>query len=698
MAVSLRTKIFLPLLSLMALLIGYIYGYWMPQSLAGMDRQYQEATKRHLESVVEGMIPLLLGRELDTIYENFDALLNNNSDWISILLTDAPGRPLYPLGNVPGPRSTAQVQNLRTLTMQIAYLDMKLGTLTVTVDLSMHLAEWKREFHRAVLVMLVVLVGIVLSIGIVLERTVVRPVKALGTAAQSMGQARFDALHLKAGDDEVGHLVDSFNAMRENLAASYNLISQSRDKYSALYNETPVLLHSEDATGVIVEVNDFWLKTLGFERDEVLGKKATDFYAEASRQYAAEVVRPAFLLDGFCKDIPYRFVKKNGELVDVLLSATAERDENGNIARCLAVIVDVTDRRKIENRLLLSEQKNRAITTTANDAIIMMDENGYISFWNPAAESIFGYAAEEAFGSYLHAVIVPDRYIRDYEKGFQHFRETGKGSAVGKTVEMTAKRKDGTEFPVELSLSALRMEGRWHAVGFVRDITQRKQAESKILASLEEKEVLLQEVHHRVKNNMQVIASLLDLQLDFVQGRRPQEFFSDIKNRIRAMALVHERLYRSKDLSNVDFHDYISVLVQNLYRFYSVNPEKIRLQLDAEGITFGIDTAIPLGLIVNELVTNSLKYAFPANRAGEVSVMLREVGEESDGRRLYGLTVRDNGIGVPEALELKDITTMGLYLVTTLVEHQLQGSINLKRGEGTEFIIRFKEVKAQKRV
>ncbi|MBI5632349.1 MAG: PAS domain S-box protein [Nitrospirae bacterium] len=571
MSISLRTKVFLPLLILMALLISYLYLYWMPRSLANMERQCQESTERHLDSVVEGVIPLLLGRELDMVYENFDALLKKNSDWIGLRLTDAAGRQLYPLENIPAPAPAKKVQNLRELTMSITYLDMNLGTLTVIVDLAPHLAELKQDFNNAVSVMLFVIAVIVLSVGIVLERKVVQPVKALGHAAQELAQGKFDELQLKAGDDEVGHLVDSFNSMRAKLASSYDLLRQS-------------------------------------------------------------------------------------------------------------------------------EQKNRAITITANDAIIMMDDKGYVLIWNPAAEGIFGFKAGEVLGRYLHDIIMPERYRADFEKGFRCFSETGRGPAVGKTVEMTARRKDNVEFPVELSLSALQINEQWHAVGIVRDITRRKQAESRLLDSLKEKEILLQEIHHRVKNNMQVIASLLDLQLGYVGDRQPQEIFSDIKNRIKSMALVHEKLYRSNDLSKIDFRDYLGTLIDNLYRFYNISTDRVVLHLDVGDIAIGIDTAIPCGLIVNELVTNSLKYAFPGDRTGDVSVSLREIAEEGEGGRRYELTVKDNGVGIPETFVLKDMKTLGLYLVTTLVEHQLQGSIELNRMSGTDFSIRFRELKYKKRI
>jgi PAS domain S-box-containing protein len=343
------------------------------------------------------------------------------------------------------------------------------------------------------------------------------------------------------------------------------------------------------------------------------------------------------------------------------------------------------------NLLTQSEEKNRAITTTANDAIIMMDANGHVSYWNPAAENIFGYTAEEVIGKYLHSIIAPDRYIAYYEKGLRHFSETGKGPIIGKTEEFTARRKDGAEFPVELSLSALQINDQWHAVGIVRNIIQRKIAEESILASLGEKELLLQEIHHRVKNNMQIISSMLRLQAEPVKEKNYLTILSDSQNRIRAMSLIHEKLYQSKDLAHINFSEYASDLTEELMRSYG-DGSSIVMKTESKNIMLGIDTAIPCGLIINELVSNSLKYAFPRGRRGEISVALARINEDE-----LELTVSDNGIGLPENIDFRNTESLGLRLVTILAENQLRGKIELKRIEGTEFRIRFKEIKYEKK-
>jgi len=221
-----------------------------------------------------------------------------------------------------------------------------------------------------------------------------------------------------------------------------------------------------------------------------------------------------------------------------------------------------------------------------------------------------------------------------------------------------------------------------------RDITERKKTEKQIEASLHEKETLLKEIHHRVKNNMQIVSSLLDHQIQFIKDKNVIEIFAESQNRIASMALVHEKLYQSKDLAKIDFSDYISDLTANLFQSYQENSGKIRLNMNIENIQLDIDFAIPCGLIINELVTNSLKYAFPADRVGEIKIVFRRTIENT-----LELVISDNGIGIPPDLDFRKTGSMGLHLVTILAENQLHGKINLNRNEGTEFIIEFKGIK-----
>ncbi|VVB89940.1 Methyl sulfide methyltransferase-associated sensor [uncultured archaeon] len=211
--------------------------------------------------------------------------------------------------------------------------------------------------------------------------------------------------------------------------------------------------------------------------------------------------------------------------------------------------------------------------------------------------------------------------------------------------------------------------------------------EEQIKESLTEKEVLLKEIHHRVKNNMQIISSLLRLQSRDVTEKKYIDMFTDSQNRITSMALIHEKLYQSKGLAKIDFDDYIRDLANGLFQSYGAN-SNIGLKIDVRDVSLGIDSAIPCGLVVNELVTNSLKHAFPDGRRGEVLISLHPTPGN-----MIELIIRDNGVSIPEDIDIRKTESLGLHLVTILVENQLHGEINLDRSKGTEFLVKFKDVK-----
>jgi two-component system, sensor histidine kinase PdtaS len=216
-----------------------------------------------------------------------------------------------------------------------------------------------------------------------------------------------------------------------------------------------------------------------------------------------------------------------------------------------------------------------------------------------------------------------------------------------------------------------------------QDITERIVFEERLKASLREKEVLLKEVHHRVKNNMQIISSLLRLQSDQVSHPEVQVVFQESQNRIRSMALVHEMLYQSPDLASISFGAYLKNLVNGLLRSFRVDTNQITLTLELADLPLGIDLALSCGLIINELVSNSLKHAFPENRRGEVSVSVRQVSPEE-----LMIMVRDTGVGLPPDLDIRKTSSLGLRLVTLLVG-QINGSLELDSAPGATFLIRF---------
>jgi len=221
--------------------------------------------------------------------------------------------------------------------------------------------------------------------------------------------------------------------------------------------------------------------------------------------------------------------------------------------------------------------------------------------------------------------------------------------------------------------------------GIILDVTERKKAEEALLRT---EEIRKKEIHHRVKNNLQVISSLLFLESENFKDKEIVEAFLDSRNRVRSMALIHEELYQSGDMSTIDFADYTRNLLNFLTKSYFMESKKIKLNSKIENVYLGMDTAIPLGMIINELVSNSLKHGFPHTIEGNVNVTLELDGNE------FTLQISDDGIGFPESINFRQTTSLGLQLVTTLVE-QINGTIELENNRGTSFKIRFKEFKCK---
>jgi PAS domain S-box-containing protein len=224
--------------------------------------------------------------------------------------------------------------------------------------------------------------------------------------------------------------------------------------------------------------------------------------------------------------------------------------------------------------------------------------------------------------------------------------------------------------------------------GTVQDITERKKAEE---ALIKLEKTRIKEIHHRIKNNLQVISSLLDLQAEKFKDETVRQAFSESQNRVFSMSLIHEELYKGNEAYTLDFSSYLEKLAENLLKTYSASSKNIRLNMDLEENTFlDMDTAVPLGIIVNELISNSLRHAFTEKKEGEIRVRLCRDEEKSNEihNLILSLTISDDGKGIPEDLELENIESLGLQLVSTLVD-QLDGELQLKRNNGTDFTLRF---------
>ncbi|MBM4240345.1 MAG: PAS domain S-box protein [Euryarchaeota archaeon] len=331
------------------------------------------------------------------------------------------------------------------------------------------------------------------------------------------------------------------------------------------------------------------------------------------------------------------------------------------------------------------------IVSTMSNFLLLLDHKMNIATVNQATLTLLGYEKNEMVGKSVKMIFAEKKDIEDlFNEENQYLRET---SAIN-NVEATLKRKDGRIVPIFLSTSIIQNEDA-KILGTVcigSDITDLKKAEKRIKSSLEEKELLLREIHHRVKNNLQVISSMLNLQSRYIKDKSDLELFRGSQSRIKTMAMIHEHLYRSADFAHIDFSEYIHSLVNYLLRYYNADPNVIKLKLDVEeDISLNIDTAVPCGLIINELVSNALKFAFRNGRPGEVKIDFHSVDDN------FILTVSDNGMGFPEDLDYSNVKTLGLQLVDSLVR-QLGGAIELDRSQGTKFTIIFKETDYQRRI
>jgi len=334
-----------------------------------------------------------------------------------------------------------------------------------------------------------------------------------------------------------------------------------------------------------------------------------------------------------------------------------------------------------------SEEKYRALYEDNPSMYFTVDMEGKILSVNRFGLEQLGYTAEELIGQSVLNIFHED----DKQAVRKQFTACLKNPGKTNYWEFRKIRKDGTVLWVREASRAVReTDGSTVILIVCEDITERKQAEEQIKESLKEKEVLLKEVQHRVKNNLQVISSLLDLQTEYFTDKKAIGVFKETHNRVRSMALIHEQLYQSKHLARVDFAEYIRNLGTYLFQSYGVKSEAVSLKVGVDNVFLDVDTAITCGLIINELVSNSLKYAFNGRKKGEIGISLR-----SDNGNGFTLTVRDNGVGFPKHLDFRKTKSLGLQLVNALT-NQLGGAIRLNREGGTEFRIMFGNQKHKK--
>jgi PAS domain S-box-containing protein len=369
-------------------------------------------------------------------------------------------------------------------------------------------------------------------------------------------------------------------------------------------------------------------------------------------------------------DYVIRGIRQDEEISYLKCRAQGEFNDDGKLLRLNGVTLDTTEEVRAQQKL---QKRSKAIASSM-DGIAILNANGEFVFMNQAHADIYGYDSPDELLGNTWEVLYRDKDLPFFsEHVLPQIGQEGqwKGEAEG-------KRKDGSLFPQEVSLSRTQDSG---LICIVRDITQQKEHEQKIQESLEEKEVLLQEIHHRVKNNLSVISGLLELQR-FEPLESIDSLIDETQSRIKSIATIHEKLYQSDTLAEVDIKEYIEDFTEIVWDTFNSEQKDITISKDLQHFSIDITKAVPLGLIINELLTNAFKHGFPDIRKGEIRIILKKDPQE------VLLSVEDNGHPLPDDFSLENSNSLGMTLIKTL-SSQLDGTIDISQDEWTTFKITF---------
>ena len=542
------------------------------------------------------------------------------------------------------------------------------------VDQKMMISDLIKEF--LILGISILVFGVLLSV--ITSRSISRPIDRLRMAATEIGHGQFNVNIPVQSNDEVGQLAFAFNKMTRELQKT----TVSKEYVENIFRSMFDMLVVATPEGMIQTVNKTICDLLGYRSEELVGQPMDrliyDEIAHSESSDSNELDKKDSIIN-----LEKYYIAKNGKKIPVLLSMSNMYDNEGNNLGVVYVARDITERKSADEALKSSLSLLNATLESTADGILVVDRNGHITRWNQKFADMWqipedvlsSNSDEQALNHVLNQMVNPEAFLAKVRELYGQ----PEASSIDQLYLTGGRIFERYSQPQRIGKYIL---GR---VWSFRDITEQRRSEDKIRKSLDEKEVLLKEIHHRVKNNMQIVSSLLDHQTQFIKDKNVIEIFAESQNRIASMALVHEKLYQSKDLAKIDIHDYINDLVANLFQSYVQNSGKTKLNMKIENIQLDIDLAIPCGLIINELVTNSLKYAFLDSRNGEIKIVFRKTDEN-----ILELSISDNGIGIPLDLDFRKTGSLGLHLVTILAENQLHGKINLYRNEGTEFRIEFK--------
>lgn len=424
--------------------------------------------------------------------------------------------------------------------------------------------------------------------------------------------------------------------------------------------------------GHIIMVNSATEKLFGYSREELIGHPIEKLIPQRFRQHHPEY-REVYIKELKSRPMGHGSdlygLRKDGREFPVEVGLNPVKTEQGVLV--LAAIVDLTDRKQAEEMIHL------AVEASPN-GMIMTNQTGIIVMVNSATESLFGYCREELIGQSIE-ILIPEPHRSIHPQLRTKFMEQPTTRAMGHGRDLFGLHKNGREFPVEVGLNPIKSLRGIMVLASVIDITERKHQEQQLKAALKEKDLLLAEIHHRVKNNLQIIDSLLGMQSDMVIDNSVISVLRESQNRVKSMALIHQILYESSDFSRVDFASVIVSLMNTLSYSYALDTARFQVNVNTDPVYLSIDVSIPLGLIINELCSNAMKYAFPGRESGNIDVSLKYL----DSCRLQ-LRVADDGVGIPEEFDIDQASTLGLQLVQLLSE-QISAELIIQRKNPTSF-------------
>lgn len=496
------------------------------------------------------------------------------------------------------------------------------------------------------------------------------------------GREKIIAWHNAVLRDEKDSIIGTLGSgedITEHKQAEQALL-ESEEKYQLLVENAPSVLWKTSEKGITVFISSNIKEVYGFTPEEIYTEGYKSWLSRIHHEDLQKVKKSYKTLfsKGEKFDIEYRIKRKDGEWIWLHDLANVVREEKGE-RYAYGVFTDITERKQAEQALRESEKKYRTFFKTVRDCVFITSKDGRWMDLNDAAVEMFGYESKEE----LRKVKIPDLYAKAEDRR-QHIKLIEK-QGYEKENPADLKKKDGSIIHTLITTVPV-TNGQGTVVAFqgtIRDITKQQKAKERIKQNLKEKEVLLQEIHHRVKNNLSVITSLLNLQANKITNKKQAvQAFQETKNRIYSMALVHEKLYTSQDFSNIDMKSYVKSVSRQLTGAYSSGKE-MTLDVNVSNVFLTINKAVPCGLILNELVTNAIIHGFSRRRKGIIRISFRMMKNKN-----CEFIVQDNGSGLPPDTDIQTTDSFGLKLVYLLTK-QIDGTVQITRKDGTRFRIVF---------